>query len=158
MLNLSSLLEDSARNHPDRDALVLGPQRLTYEQVNAQANQVANLLVSRGIQPGDRVALSCPNLPVFAIVYYGILKAGAVVVPLNILLKRGEIAYHLKDAGARAYFCFEGSPELPMAAEGHAGFAEAGGAGAFFVMTADPAAPGPLAGSETLASALAAGP
>lgn len=155
MLNLSSLLEDSARNHPDRDALVLGPQRLTYEQVNAQANQVANLLVSRGIQPGDRVALSCPNLPVFAIVYYGILKAGAVVVPLSILLKRGEIAYHLKDAGARAYFCFEGSPELPMAAEGHAGFAEAGGAGAFFVMTADPAAPGPLAGVETLASALA---
>jgi AcrR family transcriptional regulator len=51
--------------------------RLTYAQVNGAANQVANLLVERGIKPGDKVALSCPNLPYFPIVYYGILKAGA---------------------------------------------------------------------------------
>jgi non-ribosomal peptide synthetase component F len=74
-LNLSVLLEDSARKYPDRDALVLGPTRLSYAQVNAAANQVANLLVERGVQPGDKVALSCPNLPWFPIVYYGILKA-----------------------------------------------------------------------------------
>ena len=76
MPNLSSLLEDSARQYPDREAVVLGDTRLTYAQVNGAANQVANLLVSRGIQPGDKVALSCPNLPYFPIVYYGILKAG----------------------------------------------------------------------------------
>lgn len=155
MLNLSSLLEDSARNYPDRDALVLGSQRLSYAQVNAQANQVADLLVARGVQPGDRVALSCPNLPAFAIIYHGILKAGAVVVPLNVLLKHGEIAYHLKDAEARAYFCFEGSAELPMAVEGQAALAQAPSVRDFFVITADPAAPGPLAGAETLAQALA---
>ena len=74
-MNLSVLLEDSARKYPDRDALVLGPTRLSYAQVNAAANQVANLLVERGVQPGDKVALSCPNLPWFPIVYYGILKA-----------------------------------------------------------------------------------
>ena len=68
------------------------------------------------------MALSCPNLPYFPIVYYGILKAGAVVVPLNVLLKGREIAYHLGDSEAKAYFCFEGTPELPMGAEGHAGF------------------------------------
>ena len=95
MLNLSFFLEASAGSHPDRDAVVLGDLRLTYAQVNGFANQVANLLVSRGIEPGDKVALSCPNLPYFPIVYYGILKAGATVVPLNVLLKGREIAYHL---------------------------------------------------------------
>ena len=80
MVNLSSLLEGSAQAHPDRTAVVLGDKRLTYAQVDAAANQVANLLVARGIEPGDKVALSCPNLPYFPIVYYGILKAGATVV------------------------------------------------------------------------------
>ena len=73
---------------------------------------------SRGIQPGDKVALSCPNLPYFPIVYYGILKAGAVVVPLNVLLKGREIAYHLGDSEAKAYFCFQGTPDLPMGDRG----------------------------------------
>jgi len=150
MLNLSILLEDSARHHPDRAALVLGDQRLSYAQVDAAANQVANLLVERGIQPGDKVALSCPNLPYFPIVYYGILKAGAVVVPLNVLLKGREIAYHLNDSDAKAYFCFQGTAELPMATEGHAGFAQADGCEHFFVVTADPAAPSPIEGAETM--------
>src|SRR5262245_30177897 len=110
--------------------------RFDYKSVDALANQVAGLLVSRGIQPGDKVALSCPNLPYFPIVYYGILKAGAVVVPLNVLLKGREIAYHLGDAEAKAYFCFEGTPELPMAAEGWAGFNAAEGCESFFLITA----------------------
>src|SRR5918994_1516880 len=125
MPNLSSLLEGSAASYPDRTAVVLGETRLTYAQVDAAANQVANLLVSRGIEPGDKVALSCPNLPYFPIVYYGILKAGATVVPLNVLLKGREVAYHLDDSDAKAYFCFQGTPELPIGTEGHAGF-EAG--------------------------------
>ncbi|MER6426274.1 long-chain fatty acid--CoA ligase [Streptomyces sp900105245] len=155
MLNLSILLEDSARTFPDRDALVLGPTRLTYRQVDEAANQVANLLVSRGIRPGDKVALSCPNLPSFPIVYYGVLKAGAVVVPLNVLLKGREIAYHLDDADVSAYFCFEGTPELAMAAEGHAGYEEVGSVQHFFVITAAQEAPSPIAGTETLGQALA---
>ncbi|WP_282693485.1 long-chain fatty acid--CoA ligase [Streptomyces sp. CC208A] len=155
MLNLSVLLEDSARSYPDRDALLLGPTRLTYAQVDAAANQVANLLVERGVAPGDKVALSCPNLPYFPIVYYGILKAGAVVVPLNVLLKSREIAYHLEDADVAAYFCFEGTPELPMGAQGFAAFREAEKARHFFLITADPAAPSPVEGAETLGAALA---
>ena len=74
MLNLSVLLMEPARRHPDRDAVVLGDVRLDYQSLNALANQVANLLVSRGIRPGDKVALSCPNLPHFPAIYYGILK------------------------------------------------------------------------------------
>ena len=154
MLNLSVLLEDSARSHPDRAAVVLGDRRLTYAQVDAAANQVANLLVERGIRPGDKVALSCPNLPYFPVVYYGILKTGAVVVPLNVLLKGREIAYHLKDSDAKAYVCFQGTPELPMGEAGWAGFQEADGCEHFFVVTADPAAPSPIGGAETLGAAM----
>jgi long-chain acyl-CoA synthetase len=155
MLNLSVFLEDSARHYPDRAAVVLGDQRLTYAQVNAGANQVANMLRARGIGPGDKVALSCPNLPYFPVIYYGILKAGAVVVPLNVLLKGREIAYHLNDSQAKAYFCFQGTADLPMGAEGHAGFAEVAGCEHFFLVTADPAAASPIEGAETLGQALA---
>jgi len=155
MLNLSVLLEDSARKYPTRDALVLGDTRLTYAQVNGAANQVANLLVERGIQPGDKVALSCPNLPYFPIVYYGILKAGAVVVPLNVLLKGREVAYHLNDADVKAYFCFQGTPDLAIGAEGYAGFEKADSCEQFFMITADPAAVSPIEGTETLGQALA---
>ena len=141
MLNLAMVLEDSARNYPDRDAVILGDNKLTYAQVNAGANQVANLLVSKGIEPGDKVALSCPNLPYFPIVYFGILKAGAVVVPLNILLKGREVAYHLNDSDAKAHFCFEGTAELPIGEQGYAGFEQTDGCEHFFVITADPALP-----------------
>ncbi|MFC6286457.1 long-chain fatty acid--CoA ligase [Nocardioides sp. GCM10027113] len=154
MTNLSVLLEDSARRFPDRDAVVLGDARLTYAEVNGAANQVANLLVERGIQPGDKVALSCPNLPYFPIVYYGILKAGATVVPLNVLLKGREVAYHLDDSDAKAYFCFQGTPELPIGQEGYAGFEQAEGCTEFFVITADPAAESPIEGAETLGRAM----
>jgi len=155
MLNLSVFLEDSARHYPERAAVVLGDQRLTYAQVNAGANQVANLLRSRGIGPGDKVALSCPNLPYFPVIYYGILKAGATVVPLNVLLKGREIAYHLADSEAKAYFCFQGTPELPMGAEGHAGFDQTAGCEHFFLVTADPTAASTIEGAETLGRALA---
>jgi long-chain acyl-CoA synthetase len=155
MLNLSVVLEDSAKHYPERAAVVLGEQRLSYAQVDAAANRVANLLVSRGIGAGDKVALSCPNLPYFPVVYYGILKAGAVVVPLNVLLKGREIGYHLNDSEATAYFCFQGTAELPMAAEGHTGFGQAERCEHFFVITADPAAASPIEGAQTLGAALA---
>ncbi len=153
--NLSTLLEDSARRFPEREAVVLGDTRLTYTQVDAAANQVAQLLTARGIRPGDKVALSCPNLPYFTIAYFGILKAGATVVPLNVLLKGREIAYHLDDSGAKAYLCFEGTADLPMAKEGYAGFSDAPGCEHFFVITADPAGASPIDGTETLGAGMA---
>ncbi len=158
MYNLSTLLEDSTERFPDRTAVVLGDTRLTYSQVDGAANQVANLLVDRGVQPGDKIALSCPNLPYFTIAYYGILKAGAVVVPLNVLLKAREVAYHLKDSEAKAYFCFEGTPDLPIAEEGYAGFQQAEGCESFFVITADPSAASPIEGTETMGAAVAGQP
>lgn len=140
MLNLSIILEDSARQAPDRTAVVFGDLRLPYSMVNSVANQVANLLVARGIGKGDKVALLCPNVPYFPFVYFGILKAGASVVPLNVLLKPREINYHLTDSGARALFCFEGTPELPMGASGREAFDAVEGCEHFIVLPATPLA------------------
>ena len=150
MLNLAVLLEDSAREAPGHTAVIFNETKLPYAAVNAAANQVAGGLRGLGIEPGDKVALSCPNLPYFPIVYYGILKAGAVVVPLNVLLKSREIAYHLQDSDAKAYFCFEGTEQLPMAQMGYGGFQEADGCEDFIVITANPAAQSPIEGARTL--------
>ncbi|MEL6660583.1 MAG: AMP-binding protein, partial [Bacteroidota bacterium] len=150
MLNLSVLLEDSARRFPAKDAFVFVDTRLTYAQVNGAANQVANGLRAAGIQAGDKVALSCLNLPYFPIIYFGILKAGAAIVPLSVLLKRDEVEYHLKDSDAKAYFCFVGTPELPMAQEGYAGFSQVDSCEQFYVITAQPTDPSPIEGAPTL--------
>ncbi|MEV5572971.1 long-chain fatty acid--CoA ligase [Spirillospora sp. NPDC052269] len=156
MYNLSVLLEDAARETPDRDALVFGDLRLSYAFLNTVANQVANLLRERGIGPGDKIALSSPNLPYFPMVYFGALKAGAVVVPLNVLLKPREIAYHLTDSDAKAFFCFEGTPQLPLGETGFAGFERAENCEHFFLLPANPAASeSPIEGAELFWAALA---
>ncbi|MFV0387685.1 MAG: long-chain-fatty-acid--CoA ligase [Pyrinomonadaceae bacterium] len=114
-LNLASIIEHHARLTPKREAVIYGDNRITYGTLHAISNRVAHALVKMGIKKGDKVALSCPNRPYFPIVYYGILKAGAVVVPLSILLRPREIKYHLEDSDSKAVFAFEGSEELPIA-------------------------------------------
>ena len=158
MANLSALLENSAATYPERTAIILGETRLNYAQVNGAANQVANLLVSRGIKPGDKVALACANLPYFTMVYFGILKAGATVVPLNVLLKGREVAYHLSDSDAKAVFAFEGTPELPIGQVVWDGFNATETTTEFFLITADPAAKSPIEGAETFGAAVASQP
>jgi len=153
--NLAALLDQSTNMYPERVAIVFGETRLTYAQVNGAANQVANLLVSRGVVPGDKVALACANIPYFPIVYFGILKAGATVVPLNILLKAREVAYHLDDSDAKAVFAFEGTPELPIGQSVWDGFNATEGTKDFFVITAAPTANSPIEGAETFGAAVA---
>ena len=125
-LNLASVLEHPARLTPDRVAITFGGQHLTYGELNAKANQVAAGLHAIGIRAGDNVALSCPNLPLFPIAYFGILKAGGAVVPVNVMLKPHEIAYHLRDSHAKAILAFEGTPELPIGQACTAAAADAG--------------------------------
>ena len=158
MLNLSVFLDDSAREVPDRPAVIRGDAVLTYAQVNTLANQLAGALVGAGIEPGQRVALSCPNLELFPIAYYGILKAGAVVVPLNVLLKPREIAYHLQDSGASAYLCFGGLPDLPMGEMGYEGFQQAPSCHTMVLLPADLAAPSPFPGVPTALEFIAGQP
>lgn len=149
-LTLASIIEDQARKHPHRLAIIYNDLRFSYGQLNAMANMIANGLVELGIKPGDHVALSCPNLPYFPMIYYGILKAGAVAVTLNVLLKPREIAYHLQDSDAKAFICFEGTAELPMGQMGKAGFDAAPQCDHLILITANPASPSPIEGAGTL--------
>lgn len=150
MLNLAVILEDSARRYPSKNAFTFMDTELNYAQINGAANQIANGLKAIGIQAGDKVALSCLNLPYFPMIYFGILKAGAAVVPLSVLLKKDEIEYHLNDSDAKAYFCFTGTPELPMGQEGFAGFQKADQCEHFFMITPKPTDSSPIVGTKTL--------
>ncbi|REJ79284.1 MAG: long-chain fatty acid--CoA ligase [Acidobacteria bacterium] len=149
-LNLASIIEHQARLAPEKEAIVWADVRMSYGELNAFANRVAHALNEMGIGIGDKVALSCPNLPYFPIVYYGILKAGAAVVPLNVLFKPREIAYHLEDSDAKAIFVFEGTEELPMGQMVKEGFDQVDSCEHLVVMTADKMAPSPVEGHRTL--------
>lgn len=149
-LNLALVIEQHARLTPEKPAVVFNETTITYGQLNALANQVANGLHELGVGPGDKVALSCPNLPYFPIVYYGILKAGAVVVPLNVLLKPREIQFHLEDSDAKAVFVFEGTEELPMARMVNEAFEHVSSCEEMIVMCADKLGPSPIEGRRTL--------
>ena len=149
-LNLASVIEHHARLAPQKEAVVWNEMRFSYGQLNALANRVANALTEMNIGYNDKVALVCPNLPFFPIVYYGIMKAGAAVVPLNVLFKPREIAYHLRDSDAKAVFVFEGTPELPMAQTVKVAFKEVETCEHLIVMTINPTAPAPFENAKTL--------
>jgi long-chain acyl-CoA synthetase len=149
-LNLAHLLDHQAMLTPDRPAVVMRPHAMTYAQLHAMACRVASGLRALGLGPGDHVAVSCPNTPHFPAVYYGILKLGGVVVPLNVLLKPREIAYHLTDSDAKALLVFEGTPELPMAAMARAACDEVPSCRHLVAMTVDPAGPSPVERALTL--------
>jgi long-chain acyl-CoA synthetase len=121
MLNLATLLTTSARKDPGKVALTLGPLTTTYGQLDELSARAATMFRARGIAPGDTVAIQLPNVAEFAIAYYGALRAGAVVLPLNPLLKKGEVAFHLKDAGAKVLLA-----TVVFQAESEPGAAEAG--------------------------------
>lgn len=150
MLNLSVILEDSAKRYGAKSAFTFGETTLNFAQVNGAANQVANGLSKLGIKKGDKVALSCLNLPYFPIAYFGILKAGGTVVPLSVLLKQDEITYHLTDSDSVAYLCFTGTADLPMAQMGKAGFDEVAACTNFIEITADPTSAPTIEGAATL--------
>ncbi|MEA2432901.1 MAG: long-chain acyl-CoA synthetase [Actinomycetota bacterium] len=103
-MNLADLLADSARSHPEKTALIVASsgEAISYADVNAEANRVAAGLTRAGLTKGDRVAIGMHNVPHFAYAYFGILRAGGVVVPLNIMLTPTELARILKDSGAKA--------------------------------------------------------
>jgi long-chain acyl-CoA synthetase len=121
MGNLASGLVESARTCADRPALRQGDTVLSYTQLDEITSQMAGLLRSRGVKPGDRVALMLPNVMTFPVIYYGVLRAGGVVVPMNPLLKSREVSFYLGDSGAKTIFAF-----ADVADEASKGAADAG--------------------------------
>lgn len=152
MLNLSLILEQSARRYAGKTAFSFLDNSWSYRQINDQVNQVANALRSIGIGAGDKVALTCPNVIAFPILYYGIIRAGAVVMPLSVLLKTDEIEYQLRDGEAKAYFCFAGTSELPMGEMGHAAFSKADHCRHFFMIMPTSGMVSPIEGVKTFDS------
>ena len=98
-LTLPEFFERTARAYPNNTATIFFGQRLTYAQIEAQANQFAFGLQAIGVKPGDRVALLLPNCPQFLIALYGALKMGAVVVPQNPVSAARELNAQFNDAG-----------------------------------------------------------
>jgi long-chain acyl-CoA synthetase len=99
-MNLAANLTATADRHGVRTALSLGDNDLTYEQLDAASARVAGMLVERGLRPGDRVGVMLPNVPAFAMAYYGVLRMGGIVVPMNPLLKPREVDHYVADSGA----------------------------------------------------------
>jgi long-chain acyl-CoA synthetase len=118
MTNLATIVGTSAQRDPAGTAIKMDDVEISFAALEVLSAKVAALLADRGVQPGDRVALVSPNLPQMPPIYYGILRYGAIVVPLNPLLKSREVAYHLKDSGATLAFAWEGvMGEVAPAAE-----------------------------------------
>ncbi|MEP6945382.1 MAG: long-chain fatty acid--CoA ligase [Acidobacteriota bacterium] len=149
-LNLASIISHHARLTPDAEAIVWEDVRISYGELDRLSNRVANALTAMGIGHGDKVALNCPNLPFFPIVYYGILKAGAAVVPICVLFTPNEIEYHLRDSDAKAVFVFEGTPELPLLRSTKAAFDNVDSCEHLVVMTKDLFGDSPIPEHKTL--------
>ena len=107
-LNLASLLTESAAKTPDLPAIRLGDAELSYGELDERSARLAALLAEKGVGPSDRVGVMLPNVPEFPVAYYGVLRAGAVVVPMNVLLKRREIAFYLEDSGSKLLLAWHG--------------------------------------------------
>ena len=106
MANLAEHLTATAARYAARPALRVGGDTTTYAAFDEQTARVAGLIRSRGLELGDPVGVMLPNVPQFAVIYYGVLRAGCVVVPMNVLLKSREVTFHLKDSGAKLLFAW----------------------------------------------------
>jgi long-chain acyl-CoA synthetase len=119
--NLAEVVQQSAATHNDRAALKLDQAELSYSALIDASERVAGVLTAKGVRPGDRVGVMLPNVPYFAAVYYGVLRVGATVVPMNPLLKAREVAFYVGDSGATVLFAWHGFAEAA-----HAGTEQAG--------------------------------
>ncbi|UJA20290.1 long-chain fatty acid--CoA ligase [Thermoleophilia bacterium SCSIO 60948] len=120
-MNLALNLKESAEKHGDRVAIKLDDTELNYETLAGATANVAGLLAEKGVEAGDRVGVMLPNVPYFAAIYYGILRRGGVVVPMNPLLKGREVKFYLEDSGAKVLFAWHGFEEAAVDGSEQAG-------------------------------------
>ena len=105
--NLAVILRETACVSPDKAVAVYAGGKLTYGELDVLSDRLAAGLELGGLRPGDPVALQLPNIPEFLIAYFGILKAGCVVVPLNVLLKAAEVEFHVSDSKSKILITWE---------------------------------------------------
>ncbi len=115
MTNFARALTVAVEAGADRPAVKLDDVVVSYGALDEAAARVAGVLRARGVEPGDRVGMQLPNVPYFPFVYFGALRAGMVVVPMNPLLKGREVAYHLSDSGAKVMVAWHAFAEAAEA-------------------------------------------
>jgi long-chain acyl-CoA synthetase len=120
-VSLAANLTDSAARFSQRTAVRFGDADWSYRAIEAASARLAALLRERGVEPGDRVGLMLPNVPEFVIAYYGALRAGAVVVPFNVMLKQREVAYFARDAEVKLLLAWHAYAEDAEAGADEAG-------------------------------------
>ncbi|MDQ2895472.1 MAG: long-chain fatty acid--CoA ligase [Actinomycetota bacterium] len=120
-MNLAQTLLDSAERDPAHIALKLDDVELSYEMLAGASAHITGLLAEHGFERGDRVGIMLPNVPHFPVVYYGVLRAGGIVVPMNVLLKKREVTFYLQDSGAKLLFAWHGFAEDAQAGAQAAG-------------------------------------
>lgn len=104
MTNLAANLVATATRLPDKVGIKLDQAEITWAQLHGAAAKVAGQLRAAGLETGDRVSLILPNVPAYPVLFYGTLLAGGIVVPMNPLLKSGEISYYYQDAETKFSF------------------------------------------------------
>ncbi|MGY5874499.1 MAG: AMP-binding protein, partial [Candidatus Thorarchaeota archaeon] len=104
---LFKILDDTAEKYSEKTYTIYGGVGHSFAEVKESADKIANFLISQGIQKGDRVAIFLPNTPHYPPIFFGILKAGAVVVTCNPRYSPGELNFQLKDSGAKVVFGFD---------------------------------------------------
>ncbi|MFJ8672596.1 long-chain fatty acid--CoA ligase [Streptomyces sp. NPDC093589] len=109
--NLATMLNESAQATPDKRCAIVHDTALTYAEVEHRAGLVAGNLLALGLERGAKVAVQLPNIPEFLYAYFGAMRAGLVMVPLNPLLRGPEIAYHLENSDAQVLITFEAFAE-----------------------------------------------
>jgi long-chain acyl-CoA synthetase len=119
--NLAGILTDTAQRRGDATALKLDDVEVSYSTLDGATAHVAGLLQAKGLEPGDRVGVMLPNVPYFAVCYYGILRAGGVVVPMNVLLKGREVAFYCNDPESKMMFVWHDFAEVAQMGAGEAG-------------------------------------
>jgi long-chain acyl-CoA synthetase len=111
-MNIAQIMEIQSFRVPDKMAVIFGESGYTYRFLNAETNRVANALISIGIKKGDHVAIWLPNCLEFLTAFYGILKIGAVALPMNILFKERELRFLLSNSESKAILALEEGLEV----------------------------------------------
>ncbi len=106
--NLAQNLTRTAAKYPDAIAVKLDDAAFNYGLLDQASARVTTMLKSKGVEIGDRVGIMLPNVPYFPAIYYGALRAGAVVVPVNVLLKGREVGFYLSDSEVKVLFAWHG--------------------------------------------------
>ncbi len=118
---LHAFLEQSAQAYPDRTCTVFKGAKLSYRQMNQLTDRLAAGLAARGVKMGDRIAIFMPNSPQFIIAFFGILKAGGVVVATNPLYTPREIEHQMNDSGSEIMLVMSNFYEKVKQVQPHTG-------------------------------------